>query len=77
MATQTYEKTTKARSTGATIYVGPAEDYECDPATPWMTLCETHGACCFHGNLQTARSWAAEPEMWCGDCQDVAEGDPR
>jgi hypothetical protein len=77
-----YERTTRARSTGATILTGYADDLGLDPGwsdyeqrflTQWYNWCETHGCIVGHQTLALARSFASVPEEWCEGCQEVCE----
>lgn len=57
------EKTRKNRQTGTMVTV-----------TEWggqyFTICEDHEIAVGHENKTQARSWAAEPLVWCAGCQD-------
>lgn len=60
-----------AMSTGVTVFLfhGDQSGLESDPEVPWMTVCEEHASCVGHKTLKDARSWMAEPQMWCEGCQ--------
>lgn len=62
----------RARSTGHLVGVYQSEQsgIEIDPATPWSTVCEEHASVVCHSTLAGARAWAAEPQMWCEQCQE-------
>ena len=65
----------KARQTRTVvgIYHGVQSGIEKDPATPWVTVCEEHGACVCHPTLRLARWHASDPQGWCEECRDKAE----
>jgi hypothetical protein len=68
----TYDRTTVARSTGATVWTTSAELMGLDPCggdCAWYNGCETHGAIVGHATLRLARSFASCPEEWCEDCR--------
>jgi hypothetical protein len=37
----------------------------------WVTICE-HGSLVNHEHLDTARSFASAPEVWCDECTKAA-----
>lgn len=40
-----------------------------EPGTGYFTICEDHQEAVQHPTLTAARSWAAEPRVWCQGCQ--------
>lgn len=58
------------RHTGGIVGLYQAEQsgIEIDPATPWVTVCETHNTCVCHSTLALARSHLAAPWGWCEQC---------
>jgi hypothetical protein len=41
----------------------------------WFTICEDHAEAVQHETAALARSWAAEPAVWCSQCQPKHEGE--
>jgi arginine decarboxylase-like protein len=62
MCSITYMTTRKNRQTKTTITVTQWSDQ-------WFTICEDHEVAVGHENKTQARSWAAEPLVWCAGCQ--------
>lgn len=60
----------RARSTGTLVgvYHGVQSGMETDAVEPWLTVCEAHSSLVAHPTLALAKSWAADPTMWCEDC---------
>lgn len=60
----------KNRVTGliVSLYHGVQSGIDVDQA--WVTVCEEHGMLVGHDTLKAARSWMAEPQTWCEDCQN-------
>jgi hypothetical protein len=50
------------------VYHGEQSGLDCDTETPWLTVCETHGACVGHPTLKLAKQWAPYSFDWCEDC---------
>lgn len=70
MRTRAYDRTARARTTGAEVRVCSAEAAAADPdGGPWVTICEAHAALLNHATLEAARAWAAHPEEWCEECR--------
>lgn len=75
---RTYDKTTRARSTGAEIQTCSAESAGMVPDDgAWVNVCWTHGGIVHHETLALARSWASCPEQWCEGCYQVKNGGLR
>ena len=70
-----YYRTTRSRVTGRPVTVGHGADLGLDTVGegPWYTLCEEHSIICSHTTLANARGWAADPLMWCEECQAESE----
>lgn len=45
-----------------------------EPDQRWETICVDHGGVCSHDTRALAMGWAAEPLMWCEDCQKAESG---
>ena len=68
-------KTTKARSTGATILLidnrpgrGPWFSSH-EEGLLWFTVCETHSTVCGHETRRDATENASQPQNWCDECR--------
>ena len=66
-----YYRTTRARQTGGPVTTGHGDDLGLDTVGegPWYNICDRHGEICSHTSLALARSFAADPQMWCSECQ--------
>lgn len=61
----------RSRETGGLcgLYHGEQSGMECDPATPWITVCEQHSTLVCHGTLRLAHAHLPSPTSWCEACQ--------
>jgi hypothetical protein len=66
-----YLRTTKCRQTRRPVTTGHGADLGLDTVGegPWYTICDDHAELCSHITLADAQAWAAEPTMWCSQCQ--------
>ena len=71
-----YYETKRCRQTGHLVTVAHGDDLGLDTVGegPWYDVCEEHGQICSHTSLALAKSFAADPLMWCSECQEEAEG---
>lgn len=53
------------------LYRSDDAGMESDPATPWSTVCEAHGAIVCHASRRDAAASLPHPDGWCDDCRDA------
>lgn len=55
--------TTRNRQTGTLITIEPS-----DEGYGWQLICEEHWSVCHFDTVTDARSFRAEPSVWCEEC---------
>lgn len=59
----------QATRTKVGIYYGPQAELSCDGISPWVAVCEEHGAMVCNDSLMDALR-CRDPQYWCDHCRE-------